>query len=63
MGAKGQGKKKRYWFGYLLHLIADANYELPMAFEVTKASTGEQPQRLLDQMQQRHPVLLDQCNH
>ena len=43
--------------GYLLHLVVDATYELPLAFEVTKASTGEQPQvqRLLDQMQERHP--------
>ena len=62
-GVKGSGKKKHYWFGYLLHLVVDATYELPLAFEVTKASTGEQPQaqRLLDQMHERHPELLEQC--
>ena len=27
-GAKGNGKKKRWWFGYLVHLIVDATYEL-----------------------------------
>ncbi len=64
--AKGEkkGKKKHYWFGYLLHLVVDATYEVPLAFEVTKASTGEQPQaqRLLDQMQDRHPELLQRCD-
>ena len=46
-----------------MHLIVDASYELPVAFEVTPASYGEQPeaQRLLDQMQERHPDLLEQC--
>jgi transposase len=29
------------WFGYKLHLVVDANYELPVAFEVTKASASE----------------------
>ena len=59
-----KGKKKHYWFGYLLHLVVDATYEVPLAFEVTKASTGEQPQaqRLLDQMQERHPELLERCD-
>ena len=62
-GVKGSRKKKHYWFGYLLHLVVDATYEVPLAFEVTKASTGEQPQaqRLLDQMQERHPELLERC--
>lgn len=31
------------WFGYKLHLIVDTEYELPVAFEVTKASAAEQP--------------------
>ncbi|USG09947.1 hypothetical protein A4W84_05945 [Latilactobacillus sakei] len=33
--------KKKTWFGYRLHLIVDANYELSVAYEVTKASEGE----------------------
>ena len=59
-GVKGSTEKKHYWFGYPLHLVVDATYEVPLAFEVTKASSGEQPQaqRLLDQMQERHPELL-----
>ena len=56
-GVKGSGKNRHSWFGYLVHLVVDASYELPLAFEVTKASTAEQPQAqlLLDQMQERHP--------
>lgn len=26
------------WFGYKLHLVVDATYELPVAYKVTKAS-------------------------
>ncbi len=29
------------WFGFRLHLIADAVYELPVDFTVTKASVSE----------------------
>ena len=39
-----QGKRRtrtRTWFGYRLHLIADTVHELPIAFEVTRASTSE----------------------
>ena len=63
-GVKGSGERKHYWFGYLLRLVVDATYEVPLAFEVTKASTAEQPQaqRLLDQMQDRHPELLQRCH-
>ena len=63
-GVKGSGERKHYWFGYLLHLVVDATYEVPLAFAVTKASTAEQPQaqRLLDQMQDRHPELLQRCH-
>ena len=32
---------KKKWFGYRLHLIIDATYELPVAYELTKASEGE----------------------
>lgn len=34
--------KIKSWFGYRLHLIVDAKYELPVAYEVTKASLSEQ---------------------
>ena len=59
-GVKGRRKQQRSWFGYLLHLIVDAKYELPVAFTVTTAAAAEQPQaqRLLEQLQARHPQLL-----
>ena len=34
-------KKVNSWFGYGLHLIADTHYEVPVAFEVTRASDSE----------------------
>ncbi|MBK1725066.1 transposase [Thiocystis violacea] len=36
-------KTIKRWFGYGLHLIADTQYEIPVAFEVTPASVSEQP--------------------
>lgn len=53
------------WFGYRLHLIVDADTELPVAFNLTKASEAETPiaHKMLDQLQQRHPGILEktQC--
>ena len=56
-------QKVKSWFGYKLHLVVDANWELPVAFEVTKASSSEMPEahRLVDRLEQRHPELLDGC--
>ncbi|MDE6233239.1 MAG: hypothetical protein K2M60_07840 [Lachnospiraceae bacterium] len=33
--------KNKKWFGFRLHLIADATYEIPVAYTVTKASNSE----------------------
>jgi transposase len=51
------------WFGYKLHLIVDAVYELPVAFEVTAASASEIPagRELVKCLQKRHPKLVDDC--
>jgi hypothetical protein len=51
------------WFGYKLHLIVDAEYELPVAFEVTKASASEIPQgrKLVKKLRKHHEVLVDGC--
>jgi len=50
------------WFGYKLHLIVDADYELPVAFEVTKASSSEIPEgrELVKKFRQRHAELVEQ---
>ena len=34
-------KTTKYYFGFRVHLLADVNYELPIAFKVTPASIGE----------------------
>jgi Transposase DDE domain/Transposase domain (DUF772) len=42
-----QGKKKEavyYWFGYKLHLVIDALYELPMGFILTPANESDMTQ-------------------
>ena len=38
-----QSKKKKF-FGYRYHLLADVDYELPIDYTVTKASKGEREQ-------------------
>jgi len=45
------------WFGYKLHMLADATYELPIAFKVTNASEHESPHLmgLLDTAERRCP--------
>jgi len=56
-------EKVYHWFGYKVHLVVDAEYELPVAFAVTKASASEMPQarRLLGGLVERHPDLLARC--
>jgi len=51
------------WFGYKLHLIVDAIYELPVAFEVTKASASEVPQgrNLVKKLKASHKELVKDC--
>ena len=53
------------WFGYKLHLIVDADYELPVAFSVTTASAAEAPEahKLLGQTKESHPQILEDCEH
>ena len=53
-------EKVKTWFGYKLHLIIDANYELPIAFDLTKASTGETPiaHKLIDGLNKKHPDII-----
>lgn len=56
-------QKVTSWFGYKLHLIVDAAYELPVAFEITKASASEMPQgrALVKDLKARHEQLVDDC--
>lgn len=40
---RGPGKERDmyYWFGYKLHLVVDALYELPVSFEMTPANESD----------------------
>lgn len=59
--ASEENGKTMSWFGYKLHLLADAQYELPIAFEVTAASQADSPHLLplVEQAAARHPALID----
>lgn len=48
------------WFGYKLHLIVDAQYELPVTYEVTPASVADSPRLMpmIQKLQEDHPRLL-----
>jgi len=58
-------QKIKSWFGYKLHLIVDANYELPVAFEVTKASRHEIPEgkKLIGKLKEKHPGIVGCCEY
>lgn len=58
--AKGDPLQKiQTWFGYKLHLIVDANYELPVAFELTGAKQAESPRLLplIEKLEREHSEL------
>jgi hypothetical protein len=51
------------WFGYKLHLIVDAEYELPVAFEVTKANVADSPRLapMLKRLKKEHPQVIERA--
>lgn len=53
------------WFGYKLHLIVDSKYELPVSFEVTRASASDQKHLLplLAKLKEKHPDLIDRAEY
>ena len=57
-------KKVKSWFGYGLHLIADTHYELPVAFEVTRASDSEVKMlpKMLETLFAKAPQMADRCD-
>ena len=58
-------EKIKSWFGFRIHLIADADAELPVAYRVTKASTGEQPimREMVKDLAIDHPELIGVCEY
>src|ERR1700722_13733868 len=67
-GVKEDGtswEKVKSWFGFKLHLIVDANYELPVAMKVTPASHHDTPEMkvMFEEMEKHHPELLEACEN
>ena len=58
-------EKVKRWFGFKIHLIVDADYELPVAYEVTKASPGEQPimHELFSDLKKQQPSIVEICKY
>ncbi|QDI91296.1 transposase [Salicibibacter halophilus] len=52
------------WFGYNIHLIVDAVYELPVAYSVTKASEPDinAGHDLVDELEKERPWILEQAD-
>jgi len=58
-------KKSKSWFGYKFHIISDSKYELPVIFDVTKASLseGKEMKKLLEKLNIINPDLLEKCEY
>lgn len=56
-------EKVIFWFGYKLHLVVDAVYELPVNFSVTRASASDikEGHKLVDRMSEQQPKIMDGC--
>ena len=57
--------KTKKWFGFRLHLLSDITYELPIDYEVTKASNSEvkETEKLLDFIKEKYPEKLEKCRY
>lgn len=65
-GVKDDGtpyKKVKRWFGYKLHLIVDADYELPVSYEVTQASEADinRMMPMIESLADKHPELYERA--
>jgi hypothetical protein len=61
-----EGKRFKYsWFGFKIHIISDANYELPLGYLISKASKNDAPfgHKLVDSLAERHPTLIARTIH
>jgi len=52
-------------FGFKLHLVVDAEYELPVAFQVTKASASDavEGHKLLDKLLDEQKEIVETCQY
>ena len=58
-------EKIKSWFGYKIHLLVDTEYELPIAFEVTKASNseGEVMKKMFENLNILHPKIVENSEY
>ena len=51
------------WFGFKLHLVVDSRYEMPVGFELTKASESDSTRlpELVDDLVERQPGLMERA--
>lgn len=51
------------WFGYKLHLVVDATYELPVGYSVTKAAESDviEGHRMLKQLAENQPEIMEKA--
>ena len=56
-------EKVKSWFGFKIHLMVDADYELPVGFEVTKASVADikAGKELFESVARRHEGLVEEA--
>jgi hypothetical protein len=56
-------EKVKSWFGYKVHLIVDADYELPVAYDVTRASQSDQThlRPMMERFKKKHSQLVKQA--
>lgn len=56
-------QKTVIWFGYKLHLMVDATYELPVGFSVTKAAVADitEGHKVIDRLADQHPEIMNRC--
>jgi len=47
------------WFGYKIHLLVDTTYEMPIGYEVTRASASDTKHLLplVEELKQKHPEI------
>lgn len=57
--------KKKKWFGFRLHLIADATYEVPVTYTLIRASNSEKTEtrELLEKMEKAHDEWMEGCKY
>jgi hypothetical protein len=57
--------KTEHCFGFKIHLLVDAKYELPIAFIVTDAAASDvkNSKELLEKLEQERPDVLEKCEY